>query len=168
MLVAVAGSVLALMDCAIHNGYEWKANSRVSRAEELVFFYWTMRVVRGIVISLLDAGIAALLWVSSTNRMFVIPMTSAERLEIVAKTMEGTRGKLGGIGVVRNATYRDETLRRQTDEYWKNEKSFMGEIMDEREVVDGIRNTLESGRLDLNGLEEEATRFADGIVWTPA
>ena len=124
-----------------------------------------MRLFRGVAIALADACLAGLLWLSSTNRMFVKPPSSAERMETAMRVLENARGKLSAVGIVRNAIVRDEGLRGKTEAYWRREGQITGEIMDEREVVEGVRNAL-SGRIKVASLEEEARKYADGItVW---
>lgn len=93
------------------------------------------------------------------------PPSSAERLEMAMRVLENARGKLSAVGIVRNAIVRDEGLRGKTEAYWRREGQITGEIMDEREVVEGVRNAL-SGRIKVASLEEEARKYADGItVW---
>ena len=143
--------------------YDWKANARALRPEEYVHYYNRMRVVRGITICIIDIAIAGLLYLSSTNRMFVTPPTAAERMESALRTLEQARGKANAQGIVRNAVVRDETLRRKTEGYWIREGKVMGEIMDEREVVDGVRNAL-TERVKVTKVEEEARLFAEGLI----
>ncbi|MCJ1283563.1 hypothetical protein MMC26_002894 [Xylographa opegraphella] len=166
-MAALVGSCLAIADCYMVGAYDWKGNSRATRAEDLDFFYWRMRTIRGLAIAALDAGLAGLIWASSTNRLFVVPLSSAERLESITKVMEATRGKLGAVGMIRNVTVRDENLRKKAEIYWKREGEIMGEVMDEKEVVEGIRGALESGRMNVTTIEEEAKRYAESIFVAP-
>ena len=163
-LGTLAGSVIAVADVYLFYVHDWKANARVLYAEELVPFYWRMRVFRGIVIALVDAGLAGLLWGSSTNRIFVVPVSSAERLENVTRTLESTRGKLGAVGIVRNVTVRSDGLKKKAEAYWQKEREFMGEVMDEREVVESVKSALGSGRVSVQRIEEEARRYAESII----
>ncbi|KAL8874258.1 MAG: hypothetical protein Q9174_000378 [Haloplaca sp. 1 TL-2023] len=158
------GIGLAFSECYLTVTHDWKANARVFRAEDLNHFHWNMRIWRGIGIGVADAALAGLLWASSTNRMFVIPPTSAERMEAATKVLENARGRLGALSVVRNVVVRDEGLRRQGEGYWRREGQIMSEAMDQREVVEGVRNALESGRISVTKVEEEARRFADGVI----
>ena len=115
------------------------------------------------IIALADALMAGLLWLSSTNRMFVVPPSPAERMETAMRVLENVRGKLNAVGIMRNAVVRDEGLRRKAEGYWRREGQVMGEVMDEREVVEGVRNAL-SGRIQVSKVEDEARRYADGIT----
>lgn len=159
----MASIILAISDCYLIGSYDWKANARAHRPEEYVHFYWRMRVFRGICIAVADAFLAGLLWLSSTNRMFVVPPSAAERMETAMRVLENARGKLSAVGVVRNATVRDEGLRRKTEAYWRKEGEITGRIMAEREVVEGVRNALD-GRIQVVTLEAEATKYAEGIM----
>ena len=163
---AIIGMVLVAAECYLFGAHDWKANARVLRPQDLDHFYWRMRIFRGLFITLVDAGLAGLFWASSTNRIFVIPISSAERLEDVTRTLENTKGKLGAVGIVRNVTVRDENLRRKAESYWRNEGEVMGEVMEEREVVEGVRSALESGRISVTRIEEEAKLYAEGIIAT--
>jgi len=143
--------------------HDWKANARAVRPEELGHFFWTMRTVRGLGIAGMDVLFAGLLYLSSTNRLFGQEVTNAERVEAVLKTMEQTRGKMSALGIVKNVVARDEGLRGRGAEYWRRERVVMGEVMDEREVVEGVRDALEN-RVRVQSVEEEARRWAEGIV----
>lgn len=122
-----------------------------------------MRIFSGVAIAVVDCVVAFCLYLSSTNRFFVVPPTSAERMEAALKMLEQARGKLNALGVIRNAAARDEGLRRKTEAYWIKEGEVMGQIMDEREVVEGVRGAL-SGRVQVATVEAEARRYADGII----
>ncbi|KAL8902596.1 MAG: hypothetical protein Q9207_004563 [Kuettlingeria erythrocarpa] len=164
---AMIGVGLALSECYWTGAGDWKANARVARPEDLNHFHWNMRIWRGIGIAVTDAALAAFIWASSTNRMFVVPPTAAERMETAMKVLEISRARLGALGIVRNVVVRDEGFRRKAESYWRNEVQIMGEIMDEREVVEGLRSALGSGRVQFPQVEEDARRFADGIIVGP-
>ncbi|MCJ1388777.1 hypothetical protein MMC18_001627 [Xylographa bjoerkii] len=166
-MAALVGSCVAIADVYVVGAYDWKWNAYATRAEDLDFFHWRMRTIRGLAIAALDAGLAGLLWATSTNRLFVIPVSDGERLESVTKVMEATRGKLSAVGMIRNVTVRDENLRKKAETYWKREGEIMGEVMDEKEVVEGIRGALGSGRMNVTLIEEEAKRYAESIFATP-
>lgn len=161
------GITLAFSECYLTGAGDWKANARVPRAEDLNHFHWKMRVWRGMGIAVADAALAGFLWASSTNRMFVVPRTAAERMETAIKALESARGRLGALGIMRNVVVRDEGLRRKAEGYWRKEGQVMSEVMDEREVVEGMKSALGSGRVNVSQVDEEARRFADGIVINP-
>ena len=163
---AMTGIGIAICELYLFSTYEWKSNARAHRQEEYVHFYWRMCVFRGLTIAIVDLIFAGLIWLSSTNRMFVVPPSPAERMESALRMLENARGKLNAVGIMRNAVVRDGGLRRRTESYWKREGQVMGEVMDEREVVEGVRNALE-GRIQVTKIEEEARRYADGITGFP-
>ena len=106
---------------------------------------------------------AGFLYLSSTNRFLGVPVSTAERLETVLKTMEQGRGKMAALGIIKNAVYRNEGLSERAKGYWRHEGVVMEGVMGEREVVEGVRSALE-GRVRLGEVEEEAGRYAEGIV----
>ena len=167
MSAVILGAGLALAECYLTGARDWKANGRTVRAEDLNHFCWRMRVWRGLFIGVGDAMLAGLLWASSTNRLFVVPPSAAERFEAAMKVLENTRGRLGAIGIVRNVVVRDETMRRKAETYWRKEGQVMSEVMDEREVVGGMRSALGSGRIQLSQVEEGASKYAEGIIAGP-
>ena len=162
------GVGLALTECYLTGAGDWKANARVLRMEDLNHFHWNMRIWRGIGIAVADAALAGFLWASATNRLFVIPPTAAERMETATKILENARGRLGALQIMRNVVVRDEGLRRKAEGYWRKEGQIMSEVMDEREVVEGMRSALSSGRISVNQVEDEAKRIADGIIPSPS
>jgi hypothetical protein len=162
-LAAIFGIGQAASEMWLFGTYDWKANARKLRAEEYIHWYWRVRVYRGVIIALADACFAGLLWLSSTNRMFVIPPSPAERMETAMRLLEQARGKLNAVGIMRNVTSREEGLRRKSDAYWRNEVQVMGEVMDEREVIEGVRNALD-GRIHVQTVEEDARKYAEGIT----
>ncbi|KAI4162568.1 MAG: hypothetical protein LQ342_003799 [Letrouitia transgressa] len=166
-LAVVLGVGLAMTDCYMTASYDWKANSRALRAEDLDHFFWRMRIYRGLAIAIGDALFAGLIWASSTNRAFVVPPTASERTEIALQKLEGVRTRLGAIGVVRNVVVRDEVFRRKDDAHWRKDGQILSEIMDEREVVEGVRNALGSGRINVTMVEEEAKNYSEGIITSP-
>lgn len=159
----ILGATFALVDCYSVGTYDSKANARVLRQEDLDLFHWRMRTLRGISICVADAVLALLLWAASTNRIFAVPPDSAERMEAAMKVFESMRGRLGAVGIVRNVVARDKGLRQRADTYRAREGLVMEEVMADREVVDGMRNAL-SGRISVSNVEEEARKYADGIV----
>lgn len=159
---ATLGIGLALVECYLYGSFDWKANARAVRTEQYIHFFWRMRVIRGMVIAIVDVALAGLLWLSSTNRMFVVPPSAAERMESAMRMLENSRGKMHALGIVRNAIVRDEGLRGKAEAYWRKERQVMGEVMDEREVVEGVRSAL--SRIQVAMVEEEARKYADGIT----
>lgn len=162
-VASVLGLCLAASEMWLFGAYDWKANARKFRSEEYVLWYWRMRIFRGALIATADAIFAGLLWLSSTNRMWVIPPSPAERTETAMKILEQAKGKLNAVSVMRNVIPRDEGLRRKSEAYWKNEGQVMREVMGEREVVDSVTNALD-GRIHVVPMEEGARKYAEAIT----
>ncbi|KAL8733358.1 MAG: hypothetical protein Q9166_002182 [cf. Caloplaca sp. 2 TL-2023] len=161
---AVFGVGLAIAELWITGSRNWKINARTARAEDLDHFYWNMRIWRGMGFAVADVLLAGFMYASSTNRMFVVPPTAAERMEGALKVLEGARGRMAALGIVRNVVVRDEGLRRRGEAYWRKEGAVMAEVLEEREVVEGIRGALGSGRIQVGRVEEDARRYAEGII----
>ncbi|KAI4225469.1 MAG: hypothetical protein L6R36_003901 [Xanthoria steineri] len=158
------GVGLAVADCWITGSRNWKANTGALRAEDLDHFFWGRRVWRGVGFAVADVVFAGFMWVAGTNRWFVVPPTAGERMEGALKMLEGARGRMAALGIVRNVVVRDEGLRRRGEGYWRKEGAVMAEVLEEREVVEGIRGALGSGRISVSQVEEDAKRYAEGIV----
>lgn len=102
------------------------------------------------------------MYLSSTNRAFVSPVSPAEKIEATTKIIEETRNRLNAVALMRNASVRDKDLRGKVEDYWVKEGDFMREILETREVVDGMKNALES-RVNLVTVQKEADAFADAV-----
>ena len=161
---AILGSMLALGELFVYYNYDWKANAKVMRTEDLFLFHWTMRLIRGLGIAIADTGFAGLLWLTATNRLFAIPRSATERVDNAIRQLEIAGGKMQAFGIVHNATVRNQSLRNVSDSYWTREGKIMGEVMAEREVVNDMRAALSSGRLNLPILEKEAEKYADSLI----
>ncbi|KAH0566231.1 hypothetical protein GP486_000378 [Trichoglossum hirsutum] len=158
----IAGIGLALAEVFAVGTYNYKNNSTTTRPIELDAFHWRMRVYRGIAIALADALLGWGLYLSSTNRRFAEPISPAERLESATRTLEASTGRLRADGALRSTIVRDEVLRGKMHDYWVAEKNIMGQIYEERDVVDSVKGAL--GRLNLHHIAEEAGRYADGVI----
>ncbi|KAA8574318.1 hypothetical protein EYC84_005807 [Monilinia fructicola] len=154
--------VVALLDVYFVSAYDHKSNARSARLEEINFFYWNMQLYRNIALAALDGIIGWLMYLSSTNRAFVSPVSPAEKIEATTKIIEETRNRLNAVALMRNASVRDKDLRGKVEDYWVKEGDFMREILETREVVDGMKNALES-RVNLVTVQKEADAFADAV-----
>lgn len=159
----LAGAV-AFFDAYFLVKYDHTANARATRLEEIDFFHWNMQLYRNLALAALNGVIGYLLFLSSTNRAFITPPTHAERLEAMNKNIDQTRLKMNGIGIIRNATLRDKNLRQRIADYWVREGDVMGEVMETREVVDGVKNALGS-RINLDLIEKDAGDFAENLLF---
>ncbi|TAQ83601.1 hypothetical protein B7494_g8074 [Chlorociboria aeruginascens] len=159
----VAAMALAITDIYSVNSYNHQENSRVTRLEDIDTYFWRMRVYRGISIAVMDGVIGWLLYLSSTNRAFIVPPTTAERVEASTRVLDVVRSKMSAVGILRNTVNRDEELRARSQEYWVHEGVLMGDVMQEREVVDGVRGAL-SNRINIQNITADAEKYAQNVL----
>jgi hypothetical protein len=160
-LVAVA---LAATDIYLVQSYDARSNASALRLGELDNFHWHARSLRLVALALLDAGLAGLLFLSSTNRLFGRPPSRAARLHEANRAVAIVRSKLAALGIMRNTSVRDDALRAQSAAYWSHEVRLMGEVMEEREVVEGINDAIGSGRINVQAIQKDAEEYAAGVL----
>ncbi|APA12454.1 hypothetical protein SS1G_03946 [Sclerotinia sclerotiorum 1980 UF-70] len=158
----VAGAI-AILDIFIVARWNHSNNATALRLEDIDHFYWNMQLYRSIALAALDGLIGWCLYLSSTNRAFLAPPSTAEKIESTTRIIEQARGKLNGVALMRNATVRDKELRNTVEEYWVREATVMREVLETREVVDGVRNALD-GRLDLVQVQRDAEGFTEAVL----
>ena len=138
--------------------YDIKGNTRATQLRDIDFFYWRMRLLRRVSVTLSSMVLALGIWLSSTNRFFLPPVTPADRVGAVAAAMEKSTNALMATGNVRNAVVRSKELRDIDARYWQNESA----LYEEREVIDAIRIAL--SHVDMNQLQGMAAKRSDEIV----
>ncbi|KAI9643375.1 hypothetical protein NHQ30_007994 [Ciborinia camelliae] len=156
-------AILAVYDILILYAVDHMSNKRAKTIEQIDFVYSSMKSNRSFLLAVLDGFLALLLFLSSTNRVFAIPPTPAVKVETTMKIMEKARGTLNRVALIRNAVVRDKELRGKVEDYWSEEEDITTDVMKTREVVDGVRNALET-RIDLNAVEREAEAFVDAAL----
>jgi hypothetical protein len=159
----ISAIALACVDMWLVNSIDHQKNARATKLEDVKTFYWTMRMYRGIGIAVLDASLGWVMYLSSTNRAFVTPLTAAERVETAIRVLEGTRSKMSAAGVIRNTVIRDESLRDRNQAYWVHEGRLMREMMENREVLEGVNNALEN-RINIDRITQDAEIYAGKVV----
>jgi hypothetical protein len=164
MQATLAAFVFTVADVYLFYSYDHTRNARVTRANNLVVFYWNMRLLRHLGIAALQAGFAIVLWASATNRLFVTPYTAAERLERISQQLQVAGGKTTAAGIVSNAVARDPQLRQKHDQYWQQETVAMRDIMSDEQVVQAVRAARSSGRINVEAMERDARTYAEGLV----
>ena len=162
-VATMGAAALALAEVYFMSSYDYQWNSRATRLEDIDTFFWKMRVYRGIGIATLDGVIGWMLYLSSTNRAFLNPPSTAERIEASTRTLEIVRSKMSAMGIVRNTINRDEELRSRSQGYWVHEGTLMGALMEEREVIEGVNNALEN-RINLQTITADAEAYAQNVV----
>ena len=163
MYATIAGIVIAGLDIYLVVTYNHLTNRRMTRLQELDFFYWKARVFRAVSLAGLDVLLSGLMYLSATNRAFVNPPTAAERIEGVTRVLGGIKGKVNALGVVKNTCSRDDDLRRRSTAYWNHEVMLMREVMEEREVIEGVSNALEN-RIDIESISRDADLYAESML----
>jgi hypothetical protein len=159
-LTAVAA---AFVDVYWVSTYNHTANARALRLHEVDFFFWTARAARYVAIAGVDVLLALGLYLTGTQRAFVAAPSAAERVEGVVRALGGTKGKVNAAGVVKNTVLRDEELRGRSTAYWAHEVRLMREMMEEREVVEGVNDALVN-RIDIGGIERDAEAYARAVL----
>jgi hypothetical protein len=159
----IAAAILCALDIYLVNAYDYQANSRALRLAELDHFFWSARAYRCLALAALDALLGWLLWLSSTNRAFVRPPHAAERVEGLNRAIAAVRSKMSALGIVKNTAIRDDELRTRSHAYWMHEVRLMGEVMEEREVIEGVNDALQN-RIDIRTISSDAETYADGVL----
>lgn len=164
MQTTLGAFLFAVLDVYSFYSYDHTRNARATRSEDLDLFFWRMRVVRGVGIAALQAGFAALLWVSATNRLFVTPYTAADRLDRVTRQLQTAAGKFGAAGIVQNAVARDGSLRQRFDEHWARDGLALRDVMADDQVLRAVRAARSSGRVNLDAVDRDARVCAEGLI----
>ncbi len=117
-------------------------------------------------LGILDAAVAGVIWLSATNRLFATPPTPAARVEAVTHQLLATKSRLSAVGIVKNTNLRDEDLRVRTAAYWTHEGRVMREVMEEREVVEGVNDAL-AKRINIQDISRDAENYAVNVLPQP-
>jgi hypothetical protein len=155
----LAAVALCLIDVFAVNSYNPVANARANRLGDLDNFFWNARVYRLTALAALDGVVGWAIWLAATNRAFVQPPDPAQRVDAAARTLATARSRLNAVGVVKNTTLRDETLRARGTAYWAHEARLTSDVMEDKEVVDSIRDALGS-RINTDALARDAERYS--------
>ena len=118
---------------------------------------------RCVAIAAVDGFVGWMIYLSSTNRAFLNPPSTAERIERSIKIVESMRNKMNSVSVLRNTINRDEELRGRSQAYWIQEGRVMSDAMEDREVIEGVQNALE-GRIDMAGIARDADSYASSVI----
>ncbi len=155
--------ILASFDLYFLSQSDYQQNAKKARLEDLDMFFWRSRMWRYIAITVLDATVGWMMYLSSTNRAFVVPHSPAERLAATGKQMDSLRSKMSAMGIVKNTVSRDQALRARTDAYWVHEGKLMGEMLEDKEVMESINNAVES-RVKLDKISDDAEDYAKNVI----
>lgn len=162
-LAAIAGFVLAALEVYLVSSYGYQANARALRLPDVDFFYWSTRNYRLVALAALDGLLGWVLYLSSTNRAFAQPPSPAERVETANRGLMSIKSRLNAVGIVKNTALRDEDLRARSHAYWTHEVRLMREVMEEREVVEGVNDALGS-RIDIQTISRDAEAYSQSVL----
>ena len=163
-LATVVGVVMVLVEVTAWWRYDWKANGRVTRPQDLFLFYGRVRLGRSLGMALVDMGFAGLLWGTATNRFMFVPPGAEERVDVVLRRLENARGKMGAAGIIRNVAARNEGLRVKSEDFFVQDDRGWAEVMTDEEVKKSIAKAKAQGRLDVHKMEREAEKYAENLI----
>jgi hypothetical protein len=156
--VAIAG-----FDVYSVGTYNHHANANAKRLEDISMYFWNARILRLVALSALDGIVGFVLWLSSTNRAFVIPDAPAERVDNATRALAAAKSRLAALGIVKNTALRDDDLRGRILAYWAHEVRLLGEVMEEREVIEGVNNALEN-RINIDSVTRDAEAYTQSLL----
>lgn len=155
-----------MLDLYFVSSYETGQNAKTTSADEIDTFFWKMRVYRLLGLATINGLLGWMLYLSSTNRAFLKPPSTPERIEASTRLLDSVRSRMSGVALLKNTIQRDNELRDKSSDYWVREGMMMGEVMEERDVVEGVNNALEN-RLDMNTITRDAEAYASLVVRPP-
>ncbi|CAH0017426.1 unnamed protein product [Clonostachys rhizophaga] len=162
-LATIAAALLAVVEISIVSSYNYQGNARALRLGDLDMFFWTLRNYRLVFLALLDGILGWVLYLSATNRAFTQPPSPAERVEKVNRTLLSAKSKMNALGIMRNTALRDEDLRSRSHAYWSHEVRLMNEVMEDRDVIDGVNDAL-SNRINIQEISRDAESYAENVL----
>ncbi|RDA90558.1 hypothetical protein CP533_5671 [Ophiocordyceps camponoti-saundersi (nom. inval.)] len=163
ILATIAAAVVAVADVFIVKEYDYKSNSLALRLHEIDFFHWSMRCYRLISLAVIDGLLGWLIYLSCTNRAFAKAPSPVERVDALTRALLSVKSKMSAMGIIRNTALRDTDLRSQSQAYWMHEVRLMGEVMEEREVVEGVNDAL-SNRIDMQAVLRDADAYSQAVL----
>lgn len=158
----IAGLVLAVAELWYLGTYDIAQNKRAKMLREIDFVHWRIHTARYLAFAAVDAALAAVLWLTSTNRWLAKPTSMAERLESNTRQSEEVLHKLRALALLSNAINRQSPLRGVREGYWRTEGQFMAETVQDEAVAAEINKALTT--LDLKTIEDRTAEVADGIM----
>ena len=162
--VATMGAIgVGLADVYFVCTYPNQANGVATRLQDIDMFFWKMRMYRGLALATLNSVIGYLLYLSSTNRAFVQLPSPAERVEAATRFLDTARSKIGALSALRNTITRDVALTTISRSYWVDYGRLMSEAMEDREVIEGVKNALEN-RINVTKISSDADTYIEAVL----
>lgn len=165
-IAIIAGLVLGIVEVYLVVNFDDTGNQRSVRVNDIDFLYWKMQVYRGLAIALTDGALGLVIWLQATGRAFLSAPPASERILDHAQRLEAVVLKARGVGIVRNGSVRDASLRRKVEDYWFKENEVMKDVMEQPEVLEAQRSALR--RVDSVGIARDAEQFLDSFLGMPA
>ncbi|KAI5928008.1 hypothetical protein F4810DRAFT_646395 [Camillea tinctor] len=162
-LAAIAAALGAVLDVYVTSAYNYQLNARAARLGELDMFFWSSRAWRGVLLASLDVVVAGLVYLSSTRRAFARPPSPASRVEAATRQLLANKSRLNAVGIVKNTAIRDEELRGRAQAYWQHEGRLMREVMEERDVLEGVNDALQN-RINIQDITHDADVYATNVL----
>lgn len=154
----VAVGTLIATDLYMTFSYDVLKNTAGYRTEDYDFFYWKTLLLRPLGIAAVDAVFGWALWMSSTNRLFVLPPTLQDRLGVLMQAGGALNQRLGALGAVRHTIARSSELRTQMGHYWTMDNG----VFENEAVVQTAASAR--ARMDMRQLEGAADKEAGELV----
>lgn len=164
-LATYAAAAMAAADLYALVQWDHVAGNEKARVlGEIFFFHWTARTYRHLALAALDLLLAGLLYLSTTNRMFVVAPTLSERIDAARDALGSVNMQIRSATVLKNTVSRDAELRAMDAGYWAHEGMVMQEAMESEEVVESMRDAVENRRIDLTTVDQAAEVFAQRVL----
>ncbi|KAI5359998.1 hypothetical protein Slin15195_G118600 [Septoria linicola] len=164
-IAIIAGLLLGVVEVYWVANYDDTSNLQSVKFNDIDFVYWKMQVYRGFAIAATDGLLGWVIWLQATGRAFLAVAPASERILDHAQRLESILLRARGVGVVRNGSVRDASLRRKVEDYWTKESEIMKDVMEQPEVLEAQRNALR--RIDSVGTGREAEQFIDHVLGIP-
>lgn len=164
-LATYAAAVLAVVDAYMLAQWDHVAGNEKARVlGEIFFFHWNARRYRFVAFAALDLVLAVVLYLSTTNRMFVVAPTVSERIDSAAAALGHVNMRIRSANVLKNTVARDGELRAIDAGYWAHEGMVMQEAMESEEVVNSMRDAVENRRLNPEAMDQAAEQFSQQVM----
>ncbi|TQS34792.1 hypothetical protein Golomagni_04812 [Golovinomyces magnicellulatus] len=161
--VSISAIGLSVVDLYLTFSFPHRSNSRAKTLQEVNLFFWKARTYRFLGLACLDCLFGILLYLSSTQRAFLNPLSVSEKVDSLVHVIEATRSKVIAVGVVQNTIVRNQELRDEAQQYWMNEVQMIQTVMEEKEVVESVKSALQS-RIDMDIIVADAHGYAQNIM----
>lgn len=159
----IGGVCCAALDVYLVSTYKYAMNRRAARLDEIEFFFWNARVWSAVALASSDAVLGLVIYLTATNRAFVLPPTPAERVEGISRVLGGVKSKLNAAGIIKNTAIRDDELRERSMMYWQHEVRLVSDVMEDRDVVEGVNDALQN-RIDIQSVSRDAEAYVDAVL----